>query len=363
MTKPAALRRLSVVLLCVVSLGIMACATSASAQNRNVPKPAQPKLFVELTGDYNTPDGMTLLPNGDVILSVPNYNDLSPGSFMVRITPDNKVSQFMKLPNHPETGKPVGAMGVCCSPSGDLFLADYQATGERQSRVLRIVMKDGKPVDLKPVVVGTRVSNAVICHGGYLYLSDTQIDTSVKPAISGVLRFKLDELEGEPVRVIENEAQDPHFLGVIEVHDAELPLGADGLCFDKEDNLYVGNFADGTVHRMTFDKNGAVTSNKVFARADFMKSSDGLMYDPQAHVIYVADSRENAVQMVVLPEGTVKTLAKSGDTDGRDGGMDQPCETLLRGRELIVSNMDWPITGTINQKYDPLCTLSVIQLK
>jgi sugar lactone lactonase YvrE len=223
-------------------------------------------------------------------------------------------------------------------------------------------MKDGKPVDIQPAVTGLHVANAVICHSGYLFVSDTQIDKTVKPAISGVLRFKLDELAGAPVQVGPDETKDPHFLGVIEIHDPELPLGADGLCFDKQNRLYIGNFADGTVHRMTFDRNGKVASNKIFARADFMKSSDGLTFDPQTGVIYVADSRQNAIQMV-LPDGTVKTLAQSGDTDGKDGGMDQPCEALLRGRELIVSNMDWPVPGTINTKYDPLCTLSVIQLK
>ncbi len=37
--------------------------------------------------------------------------------------------------------------------------------------------------------------------------------------------------------------------GLIKVYDKQLPLGADGLCFDKSGNLYIGNFADGTVHR------------------------------------------------------------------------------------------------------------------
>ncbi len=75
----------------------------------------------------------------------------------------------------------------------------------------------------------------------------------------------------------------------------------------------------------------------------------------------MADSKANAVQ-IVSPEGSVKTLAQNGDTDGLDGGMDQPCEVLPRGRELIVSNMDWPVPGCINQKYDKPCTLSVIKL-
>ena len=37
---------------------------------------------------------------------------------------------------------------------------------------------------------------------------------------------------------------------------AALALGADGLCFDKQGNAYVGNFAGGTVHKIEFDADG-----------------------------------------------------------------------------------------------------------
>ena len=70
---------------------------------------------------------------------------------------------------------------------------------------------------------------------------------------------------------------------------------------------------------------------------------------------------EQLERRVTELQRVVKTLAQNGDTDGLDGGMDQPCEVLLRGRELIVSNMDWPVPGCINQKYDPPCTLSIIR--
>ncbi len=350
------------------SFATLCCATAfgaaapALAQTADLgPLPKRPQLLVQLPTHCNTPDGMALLPDGNVVLSVPNCNDIEAGAFLVRITPDNKVEKFLELPDHPVTGKPVGPLGVCVAPSGDLFLADYQMTGTRQSRVLKIAMKNGKPVDITPIITGFHVSNAVICRRGFLYVSETQIDTAANPATSGVFRFKLEELEQGCLALAEDETKDPHFLDVITVHDKELPLGADGLCFDRQGNLYIGNFADGTVHRFKFNSSGKVVVNEIFAKAPFMKSSDGLFMDPQTNVIYVADSRANAIQMV-FPDGTVKTLAQNGDTDGLDGGMDQPCETLLRGRELIVSNMDWPVPGTINQTYNPVATLSVIKL-
>jgi sugar lactone lactonase YvrE len=305
---------------------------------------------------------MALLPDGSFLVSVPNFNDLEDGAFLLRITADNEIERFIDLPNHPVTGQPVGALGVCVSPSGDLFLADYQSTGERQSRVLRIVMKDGQPERLEPAITGFHVSNAVICRDGYLFVSETQIDTESRPATSGVYRFPLETLDKGLVELAEDESKDPYFLDYIQVHNEELPLGADGLCFDTQGNLYIGNFADGTVHRFQFDDQGKVSANSVFAKAAFMLSADGLFMDPEQEVIYVADSKANAVQVVSL-DGTVKTLAQNGNTDGLDGGMDQPCEVLLRGRELIVSNMDWPVPGCINDKYDEPCTLSVIELE
>jgi hypothetical protein len=320
---------------------------------------SQSELLLKLPSGCNTPDAMALLSDGSFVLSMPNFNDLEEGSLLMKITSDNQAEKFLDLPIHPNTGKPVGPLGVCLAPSGDLFLADYQMTGERQSRVLKIVMQDGKPEKIEPVVTGFHVSNAVICHNGYLYVSETQIDIEAKPVTSGVFRFSLEELDQGPVVLANNETEDSHFLAAIETHNEQLPLGADGLCFDAEGNLYIGNFADGTVHRFEFDTEGKIKSNTVFAQAEAMKSADGLFMDLQTGVIYVADSKANAVQMV-FPDGSVKTLAQNGDTDGLDGGLDQPCEVLIRGDKIIVSNMDWPVPGCINQTYNLPATLSVI---
>lgn len=320
------------------------------------------ELLVELPDYCNTPDAMALLPDGSIVLSVPNFNDLAQPPLLARITPDNKVEKFFDLPNNPDTGKPFGPLGVCVAPSGDLFLADFQMTGDHKSRVVRVVMKGGKPQEVVPVVTGFAVSNAVIVRDGYLYVSETQLDSKAKPALSGVFRFKLEELDNkEPVRLKVPGKDDPHLIATIETFNEELPLGADGLCFDKKGNLYVGNFSDGTVHRLQFDAEGKVTSNTIFAKSAAMKSADGLFFDPREDKIYVADSKANAIQ-VVSPDGSVATLAQNGETDGLDGGMDQPCEALVRGNEVIVSNMDWPVPGCINKKYDKPCTLSVIKL-
>ncbi len=122
--------------------------------------------------------------------SVPNCNDsVTAGAFLAEVTPDGKASKYLQLPLHPVTKQPVGPLGVCVAPNGDLYLADYQMTGERQSRVLHIQVQDGRPGAVRPVVTGFHVSNAVAIRDSYLYVSETQIDAQASPATSGVMRF------------------------------------------------------------------------------------------------------------------------------------------------------------------------------
>jgi sugar lactone lactonase YvrE len=304
---------------------------------------------------------MCLLPDGVILLSVPNFNDPSQRPLIMKITPDNHAEPFLELPDNPQTGKPFGPMGICVGPNGDLFLADNQRGETRKSRVCRIKMENGLPVEIGPVIEGFNVANAVLCHGEYLFVTDTQIDAERYPALSGVFRFRLKDLEEGVIVLADELRHDPHLIAVLETYDKTMPLGADGLCVDHEGNLYVGNVYDGTVHRIRFDAEGKPAANELFAKSEVMKSADGLFFDTQRKVIYVADPRANAVQVVHL-DGRVETLAQNGDTDGRDGSLDMPVEVLVRGNQLIVSNMDWPLAGCLNSRFDPPATLSVIDL-
>jgi hypothetical protein len=121
------------------------------------------------------------------------------------------------------------------------------------------------------------------------------------------------------------------------------------------------NSTDATLEKFELDAEGRVKSQTVFAKASFMKSVDGIFCDRRTDRIYVADIFANAVQ-VVAPDGTVTTLAQNGDTDGADGSMDAPCEVLIRGSEVVVSNLDRVFPGGFNTKHDLPHTLSVIHM-
>ncbi len=337
----------------------------AKAKPKHCSKPlAKAELLMELPENCNSPDGMCLLPDGSIILSMPNVNDRSHPPMLMKITPDNKLEPFWKCPPHPKTGK-AWPFGVCIGPQGDLYVTDLQwfANPEEpgfNSRVLRVPLKDGKPAG-EPVVVveGLVVANAVICHDGYLYVSDTSMVPGSKPLISGVFRVKLD---AEGTKLTQPLVDDPHLIATIETHNPDVGFGADGLTFDSKGNMYIGNFADGTMHRVRFDKKGNPKKARMFAKAPFMKSCDGIFCDLETDKIYVADSLANAVQ-IVSPDGSVQTLAVDKENDGSGGRLDQPCEVLIRGDEVIVSNLDMPVPGGVNQTFDKPYTMSVIKLK
>ncbi len=325
----------------------------------------KPALLLTLPDTCNTPDGTTLDARGNIIMSCPNFNNDKFPALLMKIDPQNRLSLFYKLPPHPETGK-AGPLGLDFGPDGHLYVADNQCfnTDEYKSRLLRIHMKDGKPGKCDVAVDGFKVANAVIWRGDYVYVSDSVQDKTFPVShshfASCIYRINIREFATGPVK-LKPAGTDPHCIAKVWTGNRQLAFGADGLTFDDEGNLYCGNYGDGIVHKIAFDQTGKVVSNTVFAQGGPMKCCDGLFYDARTKKIYVADSILNAVQAVDL-KGNITTVARNGDTDGADGSLDQPCELIVRGRELIAVNMDFPFPGLTNTTHDKPYTLSVIKL-
>ena len=355
-----------VLTVCILCIALAGCSKKADESKEEPAPEAKPlklpikaQLLVELPDYCNTPDAMALLGDGGFLLSVPNYNDPEPGAFIMKVSADNKVTKFFIAPPHPET-KRTGPMGLCVSPSGDVYYADNQFAPDtpETSRLMRIVVKDGVPQEAVTVVSGMNVANAVAIKGDYVYVSETILEPDSAPLISGIFRFKIGE---EGIELASPLEDDPHLIATIKTY-TDIGYGADGICFDTDGNLYCGNFGDGTIHKITFDAQDNVTSNEVWVKDEKMKCADGLFFDAKDNRIIVADMIQNAIQLVYL-DGRVETLAINGDTDGADGGIDQPCEAIRRGDEVIISNMDWPFEGIVNTEWDEPYTLSVVKLK
>jgi hypothetical protein len=89
---------------------------------------------------------------------------------------------------------------------------------------------------------------------------------------------------------------------------------------------------------------------------------DGIFYDAARDRVFIADSEKNAVQVFNPATGQMTTLWENDDSDGGDGLLDQPCEVLVRGDDLIVANFDMPFPGMKNKAFDKAHTLSIFRL-
>jgi len=319
-----------------------------------------PTIAVQLPETYNTPDGMALAPDGSIVLSCPNFNDPSHPAVMLRIDKDDRVSEIMRLPVHPKT-KRVGPLGVDVGPAGHLYIADNQSDWVEtpSSRLLRIVMANGKAVRCETLVEGFVQCNAVCVRGGYVYVTETKLKPEATPLVSGVYRFRLADLDPASPLKLKPAGGDPHLLVTVETNNPDRRIGANGMGLDAHGNLYYCNFGDAQILKVTFDADGKVASQTIFAEGQGMQSTDGIKFDPVSGDIYVADFDGNAVHQVDGKTGKVTTLAKNGNTTGAGGELDRCSEVCLRGRRLYVANIDLPHA---DNAYDSPHTISVIQL-
>jgi sugar lactone lactonase YvrE len=328
-----------------------------------------PRLLTTLPDECNTPDGMCLLPDGSVVVSIPNFNDTKAPPLLARITPDNKAEVFHRFPtpypNLLEGADRIGPMGIACDPaSGNLFFADNQGK-DQNSRLWKLVLKDGKVDRMVLVAKGFNIANGVTVRGRHVYVTESVLEQDSRPLTSAVLRFGTGE---ENVQLASPLSGDPHIVATFKSHKDQWRFGADGIAFDGKGNLYVGLFGEAVIYKIVFGEDGRVASCEAFAEAPGrMMSCDGMSYDPLTDRFYLADCAGNAVHIVHL-DGRIETLARNGDVPDVEaklsGLLDEPCEVLVRGKTLVVSNMDWPIDGFVNKPpYRLPATVSVFSLE
>lgn len=314
-----------------------------------------------LLPDYcNTPDAMAVLADGSLILSVPNFTDPTSPGVLMKISPQDEVSLFCKLPLHPET-KHVYPMGVRQAPSGDLYVADCQFMDGKpdRSRLLCVRVANGKPGAVEVVAQGLSIANGVAIRDGFVYLTDSSTGKTAEGAVvSTIYRFRLDERDVQ----IQPGGRDRHQVTTQKTVCKEIPVGADGIDFDELGNLYVANCGDAVIDKIVLDQAGKVVSQKVLTAPGAMKSADGMFYDYRTRRLLVADILANAIRAVTL-DGQVETLASDGDNDGSGGRLDGPSEVVVRGNELVAANFDRVFPGSVNTKPDKPYTLAVIPYK
>lgn len=329
---------------------------------------SSPELFSKLPDYCNTPDAMAYSETEKaIILSVPNFNNTTYPGILMKLDVNGQAVPYFPVAVHSETGK--GApMGLEFGPDGNLYYADnqYFFNKNNKSRVMRVIFENGKPVRSEVVMENLKLANAVRWNGDYLYVTDTFLDLADTTGGWGAIyRTSLTEMNKGCIKLHTDKSQTDNHLVVkakcTPNHRGDI-AGFDGICFDKDGNLYSGNFGDGQFYRVTFDGlNGAVKEFKTIDNS--LTCVDGICYDKSKNVIYIADSEKNAIHCWDIASNKMSKLWENDDTDGADGLLDQPCEPMVVDDKLIIANFDMPFPGLKNSKYDRIHTLSVLQLK
>jgi len=329
-----------------------------------VPTIGNPEIAVNLPVANNSPDGMVLGKDGNMYLSTFNFEDkTAPGAIMF-IDKNDKLNKFVELPDHPTTERTC-PLGIDFGADGNLYIADAQAIVGAEgaiSRLLKVTIVNGKPISVETVVDGFNFSNAVACNGNAVYVTETSLgiadDTGVHH--SGVYRFELSELSGAKPIVLKGDAKDPHLITRLETRNPAWAVGANGMDFDPEGNMFVCNFGEASIEKFKMSKDGAkVLGREVLVKGQGMLCTDGMDYAADG-MIYVADFLGNAVHQICPKTGKVNTLARNPVSDGTDGRLDKPSEARLRGKRVYVANIDIPYDNNV---VDAPHTISVIELE
>ena len=325
----------------------------------------KPRLFAELPDYVSTPDGMAIDSEGNLVLACPNYGDLSLPGCILKIDEKKNIRKWVDVPVSEETGHAF-PMGIAFGPDGDLYICDNQGWSDPsvpgcpgfpfKGRILRLRIRDDKVVKTTVVARGMEHPNGMRIHRNHVYVTHSMLSPVKDPSgllVSCVYRFGLDD---EGVQVT-NTLVDRAIITTFLTHNRDIQYGADGIEFDKAGNLYVGNFGDGTVHKITFNDDGSVRDNRAWGKDPAqLKSTDGMIIDSEGN-IYVADFCANAVARVA-PNGTVTRIAQSPDADGLGGELDQPGEPIIWKGKLILTCFDLVVgPQMVNTKHEMPATL------
>lgn len=324
----------------------------------------KPELFALLPDYITTPDGMAIDFDGNLVLACPNYAGGAPGC-VVKFDKEKNIRKWFDVPVLEETGI-AAPMGIAFGPDGDLYICDNQGWSGKDNlmfkgRILRIRMNGDKIEKTTTVAYGMEHPNGMRIKDGYVYVTQSclsKVKHESGKLVSCVYRFALDDENIE----ITNTLEDKNILTTFITYNPNCQYGVDGIVFDKNGDLLVGNFGDGAVYRIKFNEDMTVKENKIWAENyEELKSTDGMITDDDGN-LYIADFSANAV-VKVTPDAKVERIAQSPDCDGFDGGLDQPGEPIIWNGKLILSCFDLVTDETkVNTKHELPATMSQLTL-
>ena len=304
-----------------------------------------PKLFTLLPEEYvATPDGMTIDRDGNLILSCPNFANMELPSCILKITKEKQISKWFDVPVNPETGE-ARSMGLEFGPDGDLYIVDNAGwTGRpdliRTGRILRVHFNEhGEYESCSVVADHMEHPNGLRIRGDYIYVTQSTlelVETKSGKLMSCVYCFHLDDHDVHCT----NTLADENILCTFITENPKCQYGVDGIIFDREGRLIIGNFGDGSIWRLTLSADGSKMIDKELwcVNTDQLLTTDGMTMDDHGN-IYVADFSANAIGKI-SPDGVITRIAQSPDCTGWEGGLDEPGEPCFWNGKLVISCFD-----------------------
>ncbi|MDO4547612.1 MAG: SMP-30/gluconolactonase/LRE family protein [Clostridia bacterium] len=326
-----------------------------------------PKLFTLLPEEYvSTPDGMEIDKDGNLILSCPNFADMTMKSCVVIIDRDKNIRKWFDVPVNPKTGE-ARSMGIAFGPDGDLYIVDNPGWTGREDlvftgRILRVRMNGDNIEKVTVVADGMEHPNGIRIKGNNMYVTQSTLEkvrTESGKLMSCVYRFALDD---ENIHVT-NTLADPNIIETFITQNPKCQYGVDGIVFDREGRLIIGNFGDGAIHRLYLSEDGMkVEKNELWCcDPENLLTTDGMTIDPDGN-IYVADFSANAIGRI-SPDGVIMRIAQSPDCTGFDGGLDEPGEPIYYQGKLVISCFDLVVDDQkVNTCHEMPATMSVLEI-
>ncbi len=350
------------ILILISSLNLFSQEKKQEIKYNEASRAIRPTLFADLGETCQTPDGMALDKKGNLFLSITNAISFEKyGSKILTFDKNDKpITWFDKLPLHPVTQK-VHPMGMEFGPDGNLYIMDNQffAGKENFSRLIRIIVKDGKPINAEVLAEGFNFGEAIRWFKNRIYITDALFENRRE---SGIYSFSLEELNKKKI-VLDSSNKKNYRIAtfILKPEVTKRTIGIDGIAFDKKGNLYAGNFGDGVITKIEFYSDGKVKSKKVVFDSDKLKCCDGFFYDKKRNSIFIANYENNSVHELNLDTNTISLIWENDNADGSDGQLDNPCETIVYKGKLLVVNYD-TFEGEKNKEADRFHTISSFKL-
>ena len=329
----------------------------------------QSKLFTHLPEYISTPDGMAIDQDGNLVVSCPNFADPTTSGVVIKIIKTTReVVKWFTVPTHPETGV-ARNMGIALNHLKDdiydVYLCDNQGwSGDAKlmfkGRLLKVRLDGNEIISQTTIATNMEHPNGVKYKDGYLYVTQSLL-TKVKSEkmTSCVYRFHENDVDVK----VQNTLADQNIITTITTKHPEVQYGADGIDFDASGNLYISNFGDATIHKITFNEDKTVADNVIWAKnQEECQSIDGIAFDDKGY-LYMADFSANGIARVSPDGKIIKRLAQSPDKSGFNGGLEQPGEPIIYDGKIVATCFDL-VTGPdkINTAHEMPATLAYLEM-